>query len=431
MSSQCSKVQTVVGNYRCLCQMPQTKTETKRHGMRIGFFLDEWRDGGVPVFLDRLEKFLTAEGHQVFLFLAQPHPKRDPTSRRLYELVKARLGERCVSLDLISLPRAWRAPHFQQALFSCGIECLLINHYYHHIELISTFATDIPLISTAHNDADCYYHEYLRSMYLVRAHVAVSQRIWEKSLQLTRPEAAHQIKHIPYGVDESAHRFQAMPQGPLRVIYSARLDAVQKRCEDLVPVWKEYVKNGGNGELIILGTGKHEAQLRQGFREELEKGSVIMRGQLSSTEALDQMAQADVLLNLSNFEGLPQVVLEGTTLGLYPLLSDIESGHREIVEQLGMGTLCHVGDVGGFARELRQLESGLGALRQQRQNLRDRALSYYSFKVCGKKYCEMLQEIALITPVSRKADMPKRSLRQQIDRMRRWAQYRRHFGTHS
>lgn len=396
--------------------------------MRIGFFLDEWRDGGVPVFLERLERFLTAEGHQVFLFLAQPHPKRDPTSRELYDRMKTRLGGRCVSLDLISLPRAWRAAHFQQALFSRGIECLLVNHFYHHTDLLSTFAADIPLVSTAHNDADCYYHEYLRSMGLTRAHVAVSRRIWEKTLQLTRPEAASRIRHIPYGVDESADRFQAMPQGPLRVIYSARLDVVQKRCDDLVPVWKEYLKGGGIGELIILGTGRHEAQLRQGFREELEKGSVIMRGQLSTAEALDQMAHADVLLNLSNFEGLPQVALEGATLGLYPLLSDIESGHHEIVEHLGAGTLCHVGDVDGFARELRQLEKNLVPLRQQRQHLRDLALSHYSFKVCGKKYCDLLREVALKTPVTRQADVPMRSVGQWIERARRWTQYRRHFG---
>jgi glycosyltransferase involved in cell wall biosynthesis len=397
--------------------------------MRVGIFLDEWRDGGVPVFLDRLEHFLSASGHEVFLFLARPHPKRDATARRLYEDMSNRLGERCVALNLDSLPRTWRLPHFQNALFSRGIACLVLNHFMHHIDLLEALASEIPLVSAAHSDADCYYYEYLLSRRFTRAHIVVSHRMLERTLLLAPPSAIGCIKLIPYGVDTSVERFRPSPEGPLRVVYSARLDPVQKRCDDLVDVWRAYLARGGRGQLSILGVGRHEAALRLGFAKELANGSVVMLGQLLAGEALDRMAEADVILNLSNFEGLPQVVLEGAVLGLYPLVSDIESGHREIVANLGAGTLCHVGDVDGFARELCSLEQNLDEVRCHRQERRGRALAHYSFDDCGRKYLAALQEVALTSPVTCKVETPRRSIGQWMDRSRRLIRYRRHFST--
>ena len=192
---------------------------------------------------------------------------------------------------------------------------------------------------------------FLLTMNFTRAHIAVSERIREKTHLLTAPEYADHIHHIPYGIEESADLFRAELDGPFRIIYCARLDFIQKRCQDLIPIWKSFLHQGGSGELVILGVGRGEQLLQAAFTGELQSGQVRMYRQVSSRRVLEEMASSDVLLNLSNYEGLPQVVLEGASLGLYPLLSDIESGHREIIRQLRCGTLCHVGDVTAFTRE--------------------------------------------------------------------------------
>jgi glycosyltransferase involved in cell wall biosynthesis len=397
--------------------------------MRIGIFLNEWRDGGVPVFLDRLEQFLTNEGHEVFLFLAHPYPKREKIPKDLYVQLKKRLGNRCVSLDINSFPATWRAAYFQKAILARGIACLLINQFDNYIGLLETIAAQIPLISVAHTDSDHYYLEFLRSMEMTQAHIAVSKRILEKTLLLTAPEKTGRIKYIPYGIEDSNDRFHALPKGPLRAVYSARLDPVQKRCQDLVPVWKGFLRQGGKGELTILGTGKNAAFIQSSFHEEIATGKVRMLGQVSTMEALDEMAKSDVVLNFSNFEGLPQVVLEGASLGLYPVLSDIESGHREIIETLGVGTICHIGDINGFARELIRLEKELITIRQQREYIRNVTLHHYPLRRCYSQYLEVMQSVGLESPIPLKIKMPARPLREWIRRACLWVKYRRHFGS--
>jgi glycosyltransferase involved in cell wall biosynthesis len=395
--------------------------------IRIGIFVDEWRDGGVPVFLQRLEGFLTAQGHEVFLFLAHPYPKRDTVSKQLYLQLKQQLGDRCISLDYRSLPSAWRHTHFREVILSRKISCLLINHFSQYVDILASLAERLSLISVAHTDLDYYYTEYLRTMNFTRAHVVVSERIREKTQLLTAPEYAHRIHYIPYGIDESTDLFRTELKGPFRVVYCARLDFIQKRCQDLIPIWKSFLQQGGTGELIILGVGRGEQLLQSAFTDELKSGQVRMYRQVSSRRVLEEMACSDVLLNLSNYEGLPQVVLEGASLGLHPLLSDIESGHREIIHRLGCGTLCHVGDVAAFTRELSRLRSDLTALRSGRKAIRESTLRHYLLHNSCSRYLEVLQRTAC-EPRPLPSEKPsRRRLKDRLQHVFLKAKYRRHF----
>jgi glycosyltransferase involved in cell wall biosynthesis len=262
---------------------------------------------------------------------------------------------------------------------------------------------------------------------MTHAHVVVSQRMLQKTRLLAAPERAHRIRQIPYGVEENETYFRPELEGAMRVIYCARLDPVQKRCQDLAPIWKEYIRQGGTGELMILGTGKGEGFLRRELKDEIAEGKVKLRGHVSSAQVLKEMAQSDVLLNVSNFEGLPQVVLEATSLGLYPLLSDIESGHREIVDVLGVGKTCHVGDVARFGRELMELEKNLTLVRSQRGRVRCATLRHYNLADCGLKYLEVIKAVGLAAPVPLLIQQPVRTARQWLKRACLLTKYRRHY----
>ncbi len=394
--------------------------------MRLGFFLDEWRDGGIPAFLERLERFLTGEGHEVIFFLANPYSKREPVLRGLYLELKKRLGDRCVSLDLDSFPRKWQVAHLSRIIRARGIDGLLLNQFTNYIHLLGAIASEVPLVSVAHADIDYYYMEFLRTMEFTRAQVAVSQRIHQKMVMLAPPSQAGRIHYIANGVEESGD-FEETPEGPLRVVYCARLDPVQKRCQDLAPLWKAYRQRGGQGELTIVGMGRNENFLKTALREERQTGRVVLRGQIPHEEVLAEMARSDVLLNISNFEGLPQVVLEGASLGLYPLLSDIESGHREIVETLGAGTLCHVGDVDAYATELVRLEADLPGLRRQRVAIRKKARQGYALATCGRRYLEVMEEARQVPPPRLSSVRHRPTLWEWVVRYGRLAKYRRHF----
>jgi glycosyltransferase involved in cell wall biosynthesis len=394
--------------------------------MRIGIYLDQWRDGGVPVFIERLEQQFTSMGHEVLLFLANPYPKREQMPKELYRTIKSKLGERCVSLNLNSFPKRWRAIHFKNVLLSFKVDCLLINQFNSEIPLLRTIAREVPLISIGHTDSDYYYREFLETLQDRAGHIAVSRRIYEKSLSYVSPDEANKIHYIPYGLEDQT-AFQPAPQGPLHVIYCARLDPLQKRCQDLVPLWQEYRRRGGSGRMTILGSGKGEQYLRKTFQAEIAAGRIIMRGHLSSPEALREISQSDVILNISNFEGLPQVVLEGASLGLYPILSDIESGHREIVETLGFGTLCHVGDHSAYAQKLIELEKHLDELRSKRASRREKTWLHYALRDCCAKYLSVLSGVQRGAVPDYTPEIYNPTLQECFQRAIMLLKYRRHY----
>jgi len=395
--------------------------------MRIGLFLDQWRDGGVPVFLERLERQLTDRGHQVYLILADPFPKREKLARDLYENIKSRLKDRCVSLNLNSYPKEWQKSHFRNAILSLELDCLLINQFYNHLSLFRQISPEIPLVSILHTDSDYYYYEFLQMMGYCSAYIAVSREIERKCLAFSAPSDAGKVHYIPYGIVSEAN-FEPEPKGAMQIIYSARMDHLQKRCQDLIPIWNAYCRGGGTGTLTILGAGRAEKLLVEGLREPIGAGRIVMRGHLPVKEALAVMAKGDVLLNISNFEGLPQVVLEGISLGLFPLLSDIPSGHREIVEGLQRGTLCHLGDHATFASELLKLERNLSLIRSQRESNRSDTLKRYSLVDCCEKYLKVFQQVSA-TPRPKPVLGPyKSSLKERLQYAGLRIKYQRHFG---
>src|SRR5262249_31285225 len=59
----------------------------------------------------------------------------------------------------------------------------------------------------------------------------------------------------------------------------------------------------------------------------------------------------------SAFEGLPIGVLEAMGQGCVPVVSDVRSGVREVVNEGGNGFRVATGDIAGFARRLAELHA--------------------------------------------------------------------------
>jgi glycosyltransferase involved in cell wall biosynthesis len=138
------------------------------------------------------------------------------------------------------------------------------------------------------------------------------------------------------------------------------------------------------------------------------------------------MAQGDVILNISNFEGMPQTVLEGASLGLWPLVSRIESGHSEIIERLGFGTLCPLGDNNAFVQELLRLGSELNNLRARRALIREQTLRHFPLPACLSRYRELAGLLSRAR-ISRPSVAPYRpDLRERLARPFLLAKYLRH-----
>ncbi|HSR23706.1 MAG TPA: glycosyltransferase, partial [Candidatus Eisenbacteria bacterium] len=81
---------------------------------------------------------------------------------------------------------------------------------------------------------------------------------------------------------------------------------------------------------------------------------VELTGLLPREQVYGRLLDADVFLSTSRIEGLPVAVIEAMACRRPVVLSDIPA-HREIAAGADFVPLVPVGDVDGFARELRRL----------------------------------------------------------------------------
>lgn len=135
----------------------------------------------------------------------------------------------------------------------------------------------------------------------------------------------------------------------IRVAYLGRL-ALQKRLDTLLNAWKEVVANLSTAELHLAGDGENGESIRSLAVSLGISSSVKFHGHLMDTQEF--LEDADIFVNPSESEGLPNAVLEATACGLPVVLSDIPV-HREIANTVGMKEyLFPVGDSTALALAL-------------------------------------------------------------------------------
>lgn len=111
------------------------------------------------------------------------------------------------------------------------------------------------------------------------------------------------------------------------LIYVARFVAC-KRHEILL----QAISRIENCELLLIGKGPREEELRKLVAELGVGNRVEFVGALPREKVFENIIQADVYVSSSSYEGLPISVLEAMCCGTPCVVSDIEQ-HREIADQ--------------------------------------------------------------------------------------------------
>jgi hypothetical protein len=313
--------------------------------MKTGVYVQTWHIGGVASFCQRVANGLAAEGHAVRLILATPYGKRDEAGQRAYAqlLQTPTVPVHCLHLHTFHpRERPWRAA---QGIAALGCDALILSAHQAIAGGLGQLTPNLAVVGVAHTDDEDTYAEFDQAAPFCDAYVGVSATITE-TLRSRSPSAALPLRHIPYGVplpsDPEADDAAPASNQPVRILTVSRLQQHQKRILDLPLIWREYRQRGGQGTLTLCGPGEEMANLRAAFAEEMAAGQVQLLGAVPVADMPAVYARHDVLLSVSAFEGLPISVLEAAVQGLYPVLSQIRSGHRDIIEALGAGRLCAV-----------------------------------------------------------------------------------------
>jgi colanic acid/amylovoran biosynthesis glycosyltransferase len=105
----------------------------------------------------------------------------------------------------------------------------------------------------------------------------------------------------------------------------------------------------------IAGEGAQLAWLRKNLQTNSRQQLVSFEGQVQYSRIPELMLSSDVFLLPSDYEGLPISLLEAMAHGVVPVVSDLPSGIREVVNS-ETGILVNPENVDGYAAAILQLD---------------------------------------------------------------------------
>jgi glycosyltransferase involved in cell wall biosynthesis len=112
-------------------------------------------------------------------------------------------------------------------------------------------------------------------------------------------------------------------------------------------------------------------------------------GQKTNDEVLDIAADHDVFVLPTRAEGVSVAILEAMGAGLVPVVSDLESGVREVIDAGVHGLTPPVGDVAGFAQAIRELHEDRERLDAMGRAARDRVVREYDVRDRVRAYQDL------------------------------------------
>lgn len=200
------------------------------------------------------------------------------------------------------------------------------------------------------------------------------------------------IEEIPYGIHfaPAQARPQRDPSKPLRIIYVGRMIEEQKRVSRLVELVKTLAMRGISFEFTFVGSGPDLASSRDALKE---FSNVRFLGDVKNSEIASILRLNDVFVLLSDYEGLPLSLIEAMGEGVVPLVSDLESGMRDVVIP-DNGIRVPVGDVAAAANSIASLALDPTRLASISAAASGFARSRYGSAIMAESYLKLVRDLS-------------------------------------
>jgi glycosyltransferase involved in cell wall biosynthesis len=223
---------------------------------------------------------------------------------------------------------------------------------------------------------------------------AVSRRIQE-TLAAEPELLGVPVHYLPYGVPLPPPQSRPAPasQAPLRVLYLGRLERQQKRVQLFPEILQGLVTAGIPFHWTIAGTGEEKAWLEARMKTTGPGQSVSFAGKVLYGDVPRLLAEHDIFLLASGYEGLPLSLLEAMAGGLVPVVSDLPSGIREVVDET-TGRLVAPGNTAGYAEAVVWLHHHREELGRLSQNASARVRRDFSVQAMADRWLCALPTVA-------------------------------------
>ena len=128
--------------------------------------------------------------------------------------------------------------------------------------------------------------------------------------------------------------------GNLRLVYSGRLEEKAKRISELARAVISVLQRHRNAQARFIGDGSKREAIQREFQDAGLLDRVEFTGFVDPDQVQEVMSWGNVLVLLSDFEGVPGAVMDGMACGLVPVCLDIPGGLARIGHRSDHGTAC-------------------------------------------------------------------------------------------
>lgn len=224
--------------------------------------------------------------------------------------------------------------------------------------------------------------------------VGVSQTICAR-LAVLAEFADTPVKWIPYGIQLHDMNRTRDRGGPLRVVYVGRIIEEQKRISRIIRLVTLCLESKLSADFTFIGTGPEFPTLERVFRG---VPNVHLVGGIANSQVPELLAKQDVMVLLSDYEGLPLSLLEAMALGVVPIVSNVAGGLADVVtsdcgfrvaaEQIEAAQMC-----------LSRLASDRSLLARLSDTARLKIRENFSASKMATRYLQLTEDRVPSTPI--------------------------------
>jgi glycosyltransferase involved in cell wall biosynthesis len=197
------------------------------------------------------------------------------------------------------------------------------------------------------------------------------------------------VSCIPNGVD--LDRFSNDVERGSDILFLGRL-APKKRVSDLIRAFARVESEFPETDLVVVGTGPREEELRELATDLNVSDRVSFKGRIPDEAVTRQYATAGVFVLPSVWEGHPLTLLEAWASGA-PVLATSVEGIEEFVDHQDTGYLVPPESPEELAEGLRYALSNPEAAREWGENARELVEAEYSWDGVAERTHELYSNI--------------------------------------
>lgn len=136
------------------------------------------------------------------------------------------------------------------------------------------------------------------------------------------------------------------------ILFVGRLDSDQKRVDRLIKVWKLLFNKHIDWELIIVGVGAQEKELKR----YIKKHRILrVRFEGEQKNVIPYYETASFISLTSSYEGWPMVLSEGMMYGCVPITFNSYASITDIIDDKNDGIIIKAFDIKEYAKRLSEL----------------------------------------------------------------------------